>query len=234
MNLDLSRFAIPLLEIVWIDVVLSGDNAIVIALACARLPPRERTRGIVLGTLAAVGLRIVFTILFVELLTLPFLRLVGGLLLLWIGVKLARDERRKRPISPAASVLAAVWLIVVADAVMSLDNMIAVAAAAKGSVPLVVFGLALSIPLIVFGSSLLSGLFARFPVLVWAGAALLGFIGGELIGRGIAAAPLPSGAEIAAHQAYFTPLCGLCGAIFVAVAARLLPHATRSGGNGQI
>ncbi len=230
MNLDLSHFVIPILEIVWIDVVLSGDNAIVIALACARLPPQERARGIVLGTTAAVILRIVFTILFAELLTLPFLRLVGGLLLLWIAVKLARDERPKRPISPAASVFAAVRLIVVADAVMSLDNMIAVAAAAKGSALLVVSGLALSIPLIVFGATLLSGLFGRFPVLVWAGAVLLGFIGGELIGREIAAAPLPGAAEIAAHWLYFTPLCGLCGAIFAVALARLLPrNAPRSG-----
>ncbi len=229
MSLDLSRFVIPILEIIWIDIVLSGDNAIVIALACARLPPKERDRGIVLGTVAAVGLRIVFTILFVELLTLPFLRLIGGLLLLWIAVKLARDDRRKRPISPAAAVLAAVRLIVVADVVMSLDNMIAVAAAAKGSVPLVVFGLALSVPLIVFGSTLLSGLFARFPVFVWAGAALLGFIGGELIGREVAAALPPIAAQIAALRGYFAPLCGLCGAVFVMALARLLPrHAPRS------
>jgi YjbE family integral membrane protein len=232
MNLDLSRFVIPILEIIWIDIVLSGDNAIVIALACARLPPKERRRGIVLGTVAAVGLRAIFTILFVELLTLPFVKLAGGLLLLWIAIKLARDERQKRPLSPAASMLAAVRLIVVADVVMSLDNMIAVAAAAKGSALLVVFGLALSIPLIVFGSTLLSGLFARFPVLVWAGAALLGFIGGELIGREIAAAPLPSAAEITTHWTYFTPFCGFCGAIFVLVLAKLLPPAREAPRSG--
>jgi YjbE family integral membrane protein len=225
MSSEVSDLLVPILEIIWIDVVLSGDNAIVIALACARLPPKERKRGIVLGTAAAVGLRAIFTLLFVELLALPFVKLVGGLLLLWIAVKLASDERQRKPISAAASVLAAVWLIVVADAVMSLDNMIAVAAAAKGSVLLVIFGLALSVPLIVFGSSLLSGLFARFPVLIWAGAALLGFIGGELIGREIVAAPI--GDQIAAHWAYFTPLCGLCGAIFVLVLAKLLSPARK-------
>jgi YjbE family integral membrane protein len=230
MSSEVSDLLVPILEIIWIDVVLSGDNAIVIALACARLPPKERKRGIVLGTAAAVGLRAIFTLLFVELLALPFVKLVGGLLLLWIAVKLASDERQRKPISAAASVLAAVWLIVVADAVMSLDNMIAVAAAAKGSVLLVIFGLALSVPLIVFGSSLLSGLFARFPVLIWAGAALLGFIGGELIGREIVAAPI--GDQIAAHWAYFTPLCGLCGAIFVLVLAKLLPPARKASQSG--
>ncbi len=232
MSFGLSSFVIPVLEIIWIDVVLSGDNAIVIALACARLPPKRRSQGIVFGTLAAIGLRALFTLVFVELLALPFVKLVGGLLLLWIAVKLARDERQRKPVSPAASVLAAVGLIVVADAVMSLDNMIAVAAAAKGSMLLVIFGLALSVPLIIFGSALLSGLFARFPALIWAGTALLGFIGGELIGREIVAvrggiAELPF-----LHVAYFTPLCGLCGAIFVVLVARLLPtsrQASRSG-----
>jgi YjbE family integral membrane protein len=221
---EISNFVVPILEIIWIDVVLSGDNAIVIALACARLPPRQRTRGIVFGTLAAIGLRAIFTLVFVELLVLPFVKLVGGLLLLWIAVKLARDERRRKPVSPAGSILAAVWLIVVADAVMSLDNMIAVAAAAKGSMLLVMFGLALSVPLIIFGSTLLSGLFARFPSLIWAGTALLGFIGGELIGREISAAPAGIADLALVHALYFTPACGVCGAILVLLLAGLLPR----------
>jgi YjbE family integral membrane protein len=229
MSLEISNFLIPVLEIIWIDVVLSGDNAIVIALACARLPPEQRTRGIVIGTFAAIGLRAIFTLVFVELLALPFIKLVGGLLLLWIAVKLARDERQRKPVSPAESILAAVWLIVVADAVMSLDNMIAVAAAAKGSMLLVIFGLALSVPLIIFGSALLSSLFARFPSLVWAGAALLGFIGGELIGREIAAAPTQI-ADLAFTRApYFTPACGVCGAIFVLLFAGLQPKKENGG-----
>jgi YjbE family integral membrane protein len=220
MSPEVSNFLIPVLEIIWIDVVLSGDNAIVIALACARLPPEQRVRGIVLGTLAAIGLRAIFTLVLVELLALPFIKLVGGLLLLWIAVKLARDERQRKPVSPAESILAAVWLIVVADAVMSLDNMIAVAAAAKGSMLLVIFGLALSVPLIIFGSALLSSLFARFPSLVWAGAALLGFIGGELIGREIAQARI----DLAfVHAPYFVLACGVCGAIFVLLFAGLQP-----------
>jgi YjbE family integral membrane protein len=221
MSFGVSSFIIPVLEIIWIDVVLSGDNAIVIALACARLPAERRTLGIALGTTAAIGLRALFTLVFVELLALPFVKLGGGLLLLWIAIELARDERQRKPISPAASVLAAVGLIVVADAVMSLDNMIAVAAAAKGSMLLVIFGLALSVPLIIFGSALLSGLFARFPVLIWAGAALLGFIGGELIGREIAAAPRRIVDLAMVHAFYFTPACGFCGAIFVLLLAGL-------------
>lgn len=229
MSLDLSSFLIPILEITWIDIVLSGDNAVVIALACARLPEKQRTAGIALGTTAAIGLRALFTLLFVELLALPFIKLAGGILLLWIAVKLARDERSRKPVSPAVSILAAIWLIVVADAVMSLDNMIAVAAAAKGSVFLVVFGLALSVPLIIFGSTLLSTLFARFPILILAGAALLGFIGGELIGREFAAPPARVLDLRFAHAAYFTPLCGLVGALLSLALARLPPAGGRGG-----
>jgi YjbE family integral membrane protein len=223
MSVDLQTFVIPILEIIWIDVVLSGDNAIVIALACASLPPQQRSRGIVLGTAAAIGLRAIFTLVFAEMLALPFVKLVGGLLLLWIAVKLARDDRGRKPVSPAASILAAVQVIVIADAVMSLDNIVAIAAAAKGSIVLILFGLALSIPLIIFGATLLVGLLTRFPVLVWAGAALLGFIGGELIGREAVAAPAPIGSAAVVQLAYFAPICGLVGAVLVVILARLLP-----------
>lgn len=224
MSIDLTRFVIPILEIIWIDVVLSGDNAIIIALACASLPVRQRSRGIILGTAAAIALRAVFTLVFVQLLALPFVKLIGGLLLLWIAIKLARNERRRTSMSPAASVLAAVRLIVVADAVMSLDNIVAIAAAAKGSVSLVIFGLTLSVPLIIFGSTLLISLFARFPILVWAGAALLGCIGGELIGREAIAAPAPIGHFGFVQQTYFAPVCGFCGAVLVLILVRLLPQ----------
>lgn len=224
MNFYLSSFVIPILEIIWIDIVLSGDNAIVIALACGSLPPEQRSRGIIFGTAAAIGLRAVFTLIFVRLLTLPFVKLVGGLLLLWIAVKLARDERQRTPASPAASVFAAVRVIVVADAVMSLDNIVAIAAAAKGSVLLVVFGLALSVPLIIFGSTLLIGLFKRFPLLVWAGAALLGFIGGELIAREAIAAPAPISHFAFVQQPFFAAICGGVGAVLVLLLAGLLPQ----------
>jgi len=232
MSVDLSSFVIPVLEIIWIDVILSGDNAIVIALACASLPPEQRSRGVILGSGAAIGLRAAFTLVFVRLLTLPFVKLIGGLLLLWIAVKLARDERRRSPMSPAASVFAAVRLIVIADAVMSLDNIVAIAAAAKGSLLLVCFGLALSVPLIIFGSRLLTGLFARFPVLVWAGAALLGFIGGELIGREIMAAPPPIGNLSLVQEPYFAAICEVCCAVLVTILARLLPDPKERLGSG--
>jgi YjbE family integral membrane protein len=224
MSKDLAAFLVPILEIIWIDVVLSGDNAIVIALACSSLPPAQRTRGIILGTAVAIGLRAVFTIFFVKMLALPFVKLIGGLLLFWIAVKLARDDRRRKQVSPAASLFAAVQIIVIADAVMSLDNVVAIAAAAKGSVLLVLFGLALSVPLIIFGATLLVGLLARVPILKWAGGALLGFIGGELIGAEVVAAPMPIGNLALVRWAYFATFCAVCGAALVVLVARLPPR----------
>jgi YjbE family integral membrane protein len=224
MSHEIATFLIPVLEIIWIDIVLSGDNAIVIALACASLPPQQRSRGIILGTAAAIGLRAVFTLVFAEMLALAFVKLVGGLLLFWIAVKLARDDRGRKPVSPAASILAAVQVIVIADAVMSLDNIVAIAAAAKGSIILILFGLALSVPLIIFGATLLVGLLTRLPVLIWAGAALLGFIGGELIGREAIAAPAPIGHLAVVQLSYFLPVCGLVGAVLVLILARFPPQ----------
>src|SRR6202045_84066 len=177
-----TAFWLSLLEIIWIDILLSGDNAVVIALACRALPEGQRTLGVMLGSGAAVALRVVFTVLVVELLGLPFVKIAGGVLLLWIGVRLTRAEERQKEIAPANTLWSAIRIIVVADAVMSLDNMMAVAAAAKGSKLLILLGLALSIPLLVFGSTLVLALLNRFPVLVWAGAGLLGWIAGNLIG----------------------------------------------------
>jgi YjbE family integral membrane protein len=177
-----TAFWLPLLEIIWIDILLSGDNAVVIALACRALPEGQRTLGVMLGSGAAVALRVVFTVLVVELLGLPFVKIAGGVLLLWIGVRLTRAEERQKEIAPANTLWSAIRIIVVADAVMSLDNMMAVAAAAKGSKLLILLGLALSIPLIVFGATIVLALLTRFPILVWAGAGLLGWIAGNLIG----------------------------------------------------
>jgi YjbE family integral membrane protein len=177
-----TAFWLPLLEIIWINILLSGDNALVIALACRSLPDRQRTLGVILGSGAAVAFRVVFTVLVVELLGLPFVKIAGGVLLLWIGVRLAGAEEPQKEVRPANTLWSAIRIIAVADAVMSLDNMIAVAAAAKGSKLLILLGLALSIPLLVFGSTLALALFNRFPVLVWAGAVLLGWIAGNLIG----------------------------------------------------
>ncbi len=177
-----TAFWLSLLEIIWINILLSGDNAVVIALACRSLPEGQRTLGVILGSGAAVALRVVFTVFVVELLDLPFVKLAGGVLLLWIAITLAGARESQREIPPASTLWSAVRIIAAADAVMSLDNMIAVAAAAKGSIPLILLGLALSIPLLVFGSTLVLALLNRFPVLIWAGAVLLGWIAGDLIG----------------------------------------------------
>lgn len=182
MDFALPAAWLPLLEIVWIDLVLSGDNAMVIALACQALPKRRRMTGIVLGSGVAIAMRIVFTLLVVEILDVPYVKVVGGVLLIAIAIKLAsEDEPQNGPLKPAGSLWSAIRIIVVADTIMSLDNMMAIAAAAKGSKLLILFGLALSLPLIICGSTLVAALLNRFPLLVWAGVALLGWIAGELI-----------------------------------------------------
>jgi YjbE family integral membrane protein len=171
-----------ILSIVLIDIVLAGDNAVVIALAVRTLPPKERMLGIALGSGVAVVLRIALTFVATQLLAVNYVKLAGGLLILWIAVKLLVDNTGARaPGREARGLWQAVWLILVADITMSLDNVLAVAGAAKGSLALLVFGLALSIPLVVFTSNLLSKLMDRYPVIIYAGAAILGKVGGEMI-----------------------------------------------------
>jgi YjbE family integral membrane protein len=175
-------FWVAVSKIIWINILLSGDNALVIALACRGLQPRHRLWGMVLGAGAAVVLRIIFTGIVVTLMELPYLKLVGGLALLVIAAKLlVPDEEGEDEVESALHLLAAVQIVVVADIVMSLDNVIAVAAAANGSVPLLILGLIISIPMIVAGAALIMALLTRLPILVWAGAALLGWIAGEVI-----------------------------------------------------
>ncbi|MGA0531417.1 TerC family protein [Hansschlegelia sp. KR7-227] len=179
---DEPAFWVSLMQIIWIDLLLSGDNAVVIALACRKLPADQRKVGILLGAGAAVGLRIIFAFFITFLLGVPFLKVAGGLLLFWIAVKLATDEHDEHADVEASSNLwGAVRTIAIADAVMSLDNVVAIAAAAKGHPELFIFGLLLTIPLIIAGSTLLSTVLQRFPFLVWLGAALLGWIAGEMI-----------------------------------------------------
>jgi YjbE family integral membrane protein len=169
-------------EIIWIDLLLSGDNAVVIALACRRLPDEQRRIGIFLGAGAAVFLRIVFAFIITQILGVPFLKVLGGLLLIWIAVKLVTGENDDEPDIAASSHLwKVVGTIALADAVMSLDNVVAIAAIAREDYSLFIFGLVLSVPLIVVGASLITNLIARFPIFVWAGAALLGWIAGEMI-----------------------------------------------------
>lgn len=170
------------LQIVAIDVVLSGDNAVVIALACRNLAPAQRRRGIFWGVAGAVGLRVVLTACAALVMNLPWLKLIGGLLLLWIAVKLMLPEDEDgHDITPADHLWGAVRTIIVADFVMSLDNVIGVAGAAGGSLALLLFGLAVSIPLIVWSSQLIMNWMERWPVIVLLGAGLLGYVAAEMM-----------------------------------------------------
>jgi YjbE family integral membrane protein len=179
---DYGPVTVQIVKIIWINILLSGDNAVVIALACRGLPPRQRMWGIILGAGAAVLLRVFFTLILQYVLDLPWLRLVGGLLLLWIAIKLLiQEEADETSVGSSDNLWGAVKTVAVADIVMSLDNVLAIAAAAKGHPWLIIFGLVVSIPLIVAGATLIMALLTRFPVLVWAGAALLGWIAGELV-----------------------------------------------------
>ncbi len=170
-----TEFWIALAKIMWINILLSGDNAVVIAMACRGLPHRQRVWGMILGAGVAVGLRIVFTGVVASLMTLPYLKIVGGIALFYIAAKLlVPDEPDENESEAAEHLWRAVRIVAIADIIMSLDNVIAIAAAAGGNMALLVIGLAISIPLIV-------ALLDRFPILVWAGAALLGWIVGEVI-----------------------------------------------------
>lgn len=183
-----SSSLVPILKIIWIDLLLSGDNAMVIALACRELPADKRKLGIILGAGAAVGLRVIFTLGVAQLMAVPYLKVAGGLLLFWIALKLLIEDTDEHEVSAGATLWKAVRIIVIADAVMSLDNVIAVAAAAHGSWPLIVFGLLLSIPIVIAGSNAVLWLMDRFPIVIWAGAALLGSLAGGMLVTDIATA----------------------------------------------
>ena len=176
-------FWVAVLKIIWINILLSGDNAVVIALACRNLPPRQRRWGLVIGAGVASVLLIVFTAVISVLMTQPYLKLIGGCVLFWIAFRLVvPSEDEERHIEAAGDLWRAVRIVVVADVVMSFDNVLGVAAAAGGSHLLLGLGLAVSIPLVIAGAALIMALFERYPVLVWAGAALLGWIAGGLVG----------------------------------------------------
>jgi YjbE family integral membrane protein len=176
------QFWVALSKIVWINVLLSGDNALLVALACRGLEPRQRLWGMILGAGAAVVLRIIFTAIVATVMEQPYLKLAGGLALIVIAAKLLVPESKDEDgVKSASHLWAAVQIVVVADIVMSLDNVIAVAAAANGSISLLILGLATSIPLIVAGAALIMALLDRLPLLVWAGSALLGWIAGDAI-----------------------------------------------------
>jgi len=180
MNGDELSVGFEIFEIIWIDLLLSGDNAILIALACHKLPKQQRRWGILLGAAGGVLLRIAFAFVVIQLMGIPALKAIGGLLLLGVATKLLIDETEHH-VEAKEDLWGAVAAIIMADAVMSLDNVIAIAGAARGAMPLIIFGLAVSVPIVVFGAGLLMQALSRFPILVWAGAGLLGWISGELI-----------------------------------------------------
>ena len=185
-------------EIIWINLLLSGDNAILIALACRQLPVRQRRWGVFLGALGGVILRIAFTLVVVELMAVPYLKIVGAILLLIVAVKLLIDEAEHSDVKAKPNLWSAVGAIIMADAVMSLDNVIAIAAAAHGSTNLIVFGLLVSVPIVMFGAGALLKVLERFPALVWAGAGLLGWVAGDMAAADPA---LPAFVHVANHSA---------------------------------
>ena len=174
---------ISIIQIIAIDIILGGDNAIVIALACKNLPEKKRKLGIFYGALGAIVLRVIMVFFATTLLLIPGLKLVGGLLLIWIGVKLILDNQKNHDINvkQESNLFAAIKTIIIADFVMSLDNSVAIAEAANGDISLLIFGLLLSVPIIIWGSSLILTLIDRYPIIIYLGSALIGWIGGDMI-----------------------------------------------------
>jgi YjbE family integral membrane protein len=211
-------FWAAVVQIIIIDILLAGDNAVVIALACRNLPPQLQKKGIFWGVFGAIALRVVLTAFAASLLTLPWLKIAGGLALLWIGIKLLLpDEEDEHHIEGSTNLWGAVRTVIIADFVMSLDNVIGVAGAAKGNLMLLIFGLIVSIPLVVVGSKLILKLIERFPVIILAGGALLGWIAGELIATDPASAPVMKQFPSWTHYAL-----AAAGALLVVVAAKLI------------
>ena len=223
-----TAFWVSVGQIIMIDILLGGDNAVVIALACRKLPEDQRKKGIFWGVVGAIALRIVLIFFALQLLNIPFLKLVGGLLLVWIGVKLLTPEEDDGHgnIEGATTLFAAIKTIIVADAVMSIDNVIAVAGAAHGDLSLVVFGILVSIPIIVWGSQFVLMLMDRFPTTIVFGAGLLGWIAGEMVLGDVALKPyLP---EVTAVMKYSA---AVGGALLVVGLGKLL--AARSSSSAQ-
>ncbi|HHG8771703.1 YjbE family integral membrane protein [Raoultella sp. BIGb0138] len=173
-------FAVILLQIIAIDLLLGGDNAVVIAMACRKLPPRLRTRAIIIGTFGAIVARVLLLAVAIYLLSLPWLKIVGALLLLWIGIRLVANQDEDEEVSSSSSLWRTAVTITVADVIMSLDNVLAVAAAGKGHLLVVALGVLISIPIIVAGSKLVLALLNRFPFVVLLGGALIGWIAGSM------------------------------------------------------
>ena len=222
-------FWIGLLKIIGVNLILSGDNAVVIALAARSLPAKQQKAAVLWGSGAAVVMRIILTIFAVALLTLPWLKLVGSLLLFWIGIKLLIPEEDNENIDASDNLIAAIKTILIADLVMSIDNVIAVAAAAQGSMTLLVLGLAISIPLVIFGSTLLLHLMERWPVIITIGGGLLGFVAGEMLVTDPALKGWLAGLGVEydgdkpkVGGLSLEIICGLAGAVIVIAAGTLI------------
>jgi YjbE family integral membrane protein len=217
------QFWVAVVQIIVVNILLSGDNAVVIALACRNLAPKQRRQGIFWGVLGAIGLRIVLTFFAMSLLSNPYLKLIGGALLIWIGIKLiAEDDDGAHNVKANDRLLAAVWTIIVADVVMSLDNVMGVAASAKGSMPLIIFGLIISIPIVVLGSQIIMELIKRFPILIVAGGGLLGYIAGDMMIEDPAIVPW-----VAANAAGATWIAPVAGVAVVVIVGTWLTRARR-------
>src|SRR5215472_4630311 len=206
------QFWVAVVEIIFVNILLSGDNAVVIALACRNLSRRQRRRGIFWGVLGAIVLRVALTFFAMSLLAYPYLKLVGGALLVWIGIKLiAQEDGGDHQVRASDQLLAAVWTIIVADLVMSLDNVMAVAAAAKGHWGLMTFGLVVSIPIVVIGAQVIMHLMERYAILILLGGGLLGYIAGEMAIEDPAVQPWI--AANASEIADLIPLIGLASVV---------------------
>jgi len=234
-------FWVAVLQIIIVNIILSGDNAVVIALACMHLPAKQRLWGMVLGAGVAVLLRIVFTLVVAQAMEYPYLKLVGGVLLLWVAVKLVTEDAGggDDDVKHATNLWSAVWIVTVADIVMSLDNVIAIAASAETAATamdashalavktmLIVFGLATSVPIIIAGSALLMALLQRFPILVWAGGGLLGWVAGDIMAKDDALTRwLPAAVVAQAHT-----WAAAIGAVFVVGLGYLIVRSRRGAG----
>jgi len=224
-----AAFWVGLGKIIWVNLLLSGDNAVVIALASRSLPQRQQKLAIVWGSAAAVIMRVILTVFAVALLTFPWLKIVGGLLLLWIGIKLLVPEDGGGEIESEGNLWAAIKTILIADLVMSLDNVLAVAAAADSAAPtpelaamkytLLILGLAISIPIVIFGSTLMLKLMGRWPVIITLGAALLGWIAGEMI---VTDSAIAGWIEVNARWLASLHIAPVIGAVLVVIAGRWL------------
>jgi len=238
-----SQFWLGLGAIVWVNIILSGDNAVVIALAARSLPEKQQKQAVFWGAAAAVVLRIVLTVVAVELLRLPYLKLVGGALLFWIALKLLiPEDDGGDDVTSSSHLMGAIKTILIADLVMSLDNVIAVAAVAKGSFILLVLGLLISIPLVVYGATMLMRLMDRYPAIITIGAALIGFVAGEMavtdpvvIGWFEQSAHWMVDLEVlnVAGHALEVSVAGLMGAVLVVVVGKWLGQRKQTRGQDR-